>query len=99
MPRITDYSTLPIFGAATAQGPAIVATFPYARPSLSQHVAVQAFNRFVARWKAARTVRRNAYALGVLSDNELRDIGLNRANIVSAATEAGVSPFRTDTDA
>jgi len=98
MPRITDYSTLPIFGAAAAQGPAVVATFPYARPSLSQHVAVRALSRLVARWKAASTVRRNAHALSGLSDIELRDIGLNRANIVSAATEAGVSPFRTDTD-
>ncbi len=96
MPRITNFDTLPIFAATGVQGPAVTATFPFARPSLSQHAAVHVINQLIARWRAARIARRNVHALAALSDSALCDIGLNRANIVSAATEAGLPALRAD---
>lgn len=96
MSRITNFDSLPAFGAAAGQGPAIAATFPFARPSLSQSGIARFLERMIARWRAARKVRRTVHALAALDDKQLRDIGLNRANIVSAAHEAGVQAHRAD---
>lgn len=98
MPRITNFETFPAFGAAMAHGPALVPTFPFAKPSLTQHAVIRYLKRLLAKQKAAQRARRNARELAALSDGALRDIGLNRANIVSAATEAGVLAHRVDTN-
>lgn len=88
MPRITSFDTLPSFSAASFQGPAIAATFPTSKSSS----IIDAINQFlqsqVARWKAERAARKTIDALSVLSDRQLNDIGLDRANIVSAAMHA-----------
>lgn len=98
MPRITNFETLPVFGAAMAHGPALTPSFPFARPSLTQYPIVRLAKRQFARWQAARTARRNFRELAALSDGALRDIGLNRANIVCAGTEARLPVFRIDTN-
>ena len=96
MPRITDFNSLPVFAAAMPQGSAIAASVPFARPSVSQYGVMRLLKRTIAHWQSVRKSRRKGDALAVLSDNQLRDIGLNRANIVSAATEAGVPAHRID---
>jgi uncharacterized protein YjiS (DUF1127 family) len=98
MSRITSFDTLPAFGAAAVQGPALAASFPFARPSLSQHRAVRFLKRLIARLQAARLAQRNARELAAMSESALRDIGLNRSNTISAATEVGLPAFRADTN-
>ena len=83
-----------MFGAAAAEGPALAATFPFARPSWTQSGIVRWLKRMIAKRRAARALRRNVYALSTMNDNQLRDIGLNRANIVSAAVEAAGPTLR-----
>ena len=96
MPRITNFDGLPVFGAAAAVGPALAATFPYHRPTFVHTDIVRWLKRMIAKRQAARAVRRNLYALSSMSDSQLRDIGLNRGNIVSAAVEAAGSTAWTN---
>jgi uncharacterized protein YjiS (DUF1127 family) len=86
MSRIINFHTLPVYEAAPAQGAAVAATFPFPQFSMPRFEIADAIRRLFDRWTAARETRRNIDALAVLSDNQLRDIGLRRANIVSAAT-------------
>lgn len=95
MPKITNFDTLPVFGAAAGHGPAIAATFPYTRPSLPQLTVPRFARRLFARWKAARARRRTINALSALSDSQLRDIGLTRGNIICTANEAAEKSNRT----
>lgn len=94
MPRIKDFDSLPVYGAAPAQGAAITASFPYSRQVLPRLGITRMVFQLLARWKAARDTERTVNALSALSDHQLHDIGLTRANIVSAATHS-VTPHRS----
>ncbi|MDD9904797.1 MAG: DUF1127 domain-containing protein [Rhodospirillaceae bacterium] len=96
MPRITSFDSLPVFGAAAAGGPALAATFPFHRPTIDTYGVVRWLKRMIAKRQAARAVRRNLYALSSMNDRQLRDIGLNRSNIVCAAVEAAGPTARMD---
>ncbi len=88
MSRITNFDTLPSFSAASFQGPAIAATFP-ASKSASLFASISRFvHGYIVRWRTARAARQTIDALSELSDRQLHDIGLERANIVSSAMHA-----------
>ena len=96
MPRIKDFDSLPVHGAAPAHGGAITASFPFSQLVLPRLGVTRLIFRLIAKWKAAREVERTINALSALSDYQLHDIGLSRANIVSAATQSAAPHLRDD---
>lgn len=88
MPRIKDFDSLPVHGAAPAQGAAITASFPYSRQVLPRLGITRMVFKLLARWKAMRDTERTVNALSGLSDYQLHDIGLTRENIVSVAAHS-----------
>ena len=93
MPRIKDFDSLPVHGAAPAHGAAITASFPFSRQVLPRLGITRMLFQLLAGWKAHRDTERTVNALSGLSDYQLHDIGLTRANIISAATHS-VTPHR-----
>jgi uncharacterized protein YjiS (DUF1127 family) len=96
MSRIICFDTLPNYGAAPPQGGAIAASFPFSQVSSPVPAINRIVNRFAARWRAARARRRSIDALFALSDRQLNDIGMNRANIISTASGADSFQYMAD---
>lgn len=64
--NFTKLDGMAVFGAAAAEGPALTASYPYARPSFAQSSFVRTMKKLAVQWQAKRKVRRNVYALSAL---------------------------------